>query len=90
MSVTYTPDRRTAPRLPCAGNVEITFQDPVATTIQAELVENSSVGFRAVHGCKELSAGLEVQYFRNAHSGRARVMWTHLRDGQRISGFLIL
>ena len=90
MSVIYTPDRRTNPRAACSGDVEITFEDPVPTTIHAELVENSPVGFRATHICKDLVAGLNVRFKREGGSGRARVIWTHVLDGECVTGFLVL
>jgi len=85
------PERRRSPRSPETGSVEITFGDPVRVTIEAELVEVSSMGFRAAHDCKTLEPGLEVHYRRSgALPARARVIWTHILGSRRVSGFLIL
>ncbi len=83
-------DRRVAVRTPANGAVELSFDFPVPTVIAAELVETSATGFRAVHDSKALEAGLEVCYRRPDGSGRARVIWTHVLDGQRVSGFMVL
>jgi hypothetical protein len=90
MSTRYTSDRRRAPRLAQAGRVELTFEDPTPATVEAELIEMSSMGFRASYASKGLAPGLEVRYRRADLSGRARVMWTHILEGNRVSGFLIL
>ncbi|MGA7234630.1 MAG: hypothetical protein WBY44_03050 [Bryobacteraceae bacterium] len=83
-------DRRVAVRTPADGAVEISFDFPVPTVIAAELVETSETGFRAVHDSKALEAGLEVCYQRPDAAGRARVIWTHVLNGRRVSGFMVL
>lgn len=83
-------DRRVAIRTPTKGAVEISFDFPVPTAIAAELIETSATGFRAIHDSKALEPGLEVCYQRPSASGRARVMWTHVLNGQRVSGFMVL
>jgi hypothetical protein len=90
MSPVRTSDQRSSPRLPHSGRVEMTFQDPGAATIEAELIDISATGFRAAHACKVLSPGLEVQYRREGAAGRARVIWTYMLHGQSVSGFLVL
>ena len=83
-------ERRRAPRIAQTGYVELSFDNPVPTTINANLIERSSTGFRASHECKTLDPGLLVRYDRQGFSGTARVMWTHVLDGQRVSGFLLI
>ncbi len=83
-------DRRVAVRTPADGAVELSFDFPVPTVIVAELVETSATGFRAVHDSKALEAGLEVSYRGPRASGRARVVWTHVLNGRRVSGFIVL
>jgi hypothetical protein len=83
-------DRRQGPRIPSSGPIEILFEDPLPATIEAELQETSDRGFRILHGCQQLVPGLEVHLRRNGAMQRARVMWTHLAEGQRVSGFLLL
>ncbi len=83
-------DRRGAPRKEGLGVVEITISEPVAVTIQAALVENSATGFRAAYDAKSLEPGLEVVYRHDDTYGQARVIWTHVLEGRRVSGFLIL
>lgn len=82
-------DRRVAPREPQSGALEISFEAPVSTTIPASLVETSSTGFRALHDSTALEPGLEVSFKREGASGQARVIWTHVLDGRRVSGFLV-
>ena len=90
MNKHYTPDRRSVVRHACAGRVRITFEDPLPAAVEAELIETSIRGFRASHVSKTMVPGLEVEYQREDASGRARVIWTHVRDGTTISGFLFL
>ena len=90
MSAPYTPERRSAKRQARTGRVEISFQDPMPATVEAELIEVSKTGFRAAYASKGLAPGLEVEYRRDGRSGRARVIWTHILEGNRVSGFLIL
>jgi hypothetical protein len=90
MSAHYTSDRRRATRQASSGRVEISFQDPVPATVEGELIEVSKTGFRASHASKGLNPGLEIEYRHDGHSGRARVIWTHVQEGNRVSGFLIL
>ena len=83
-------DRRAAVRASAHGAVEISFDFPAPTVIAAELIETSVTGFRAVHDSKALEPGLEVSYQRPRASGRARVVWTHVLNGRRESGFIVL
>jgi hypothetical protein len=83
-------DRRVAARSPAHGAVEISFDFPAPTVIAAELVETSETGFRAVHDSIAIEPGLEVCYRRPGASGRARVIWTHVLNGRRVSGFMVL
>ena len=83
-------DRRISPRLPVSGGVKISFEDPNPVTIEAELIEASATGFRAGHDSKEITPGLEVHFKRGDVSGRDRVIWTHLLEGRRASGFVLL
>jgi hypothetical protein len=62
----------------------------MAMTVPAELVETSETGFRIAHKCKELIPGLEVRLRRNQSTQRARIVWTHLLDGRRVSGCVLL
>jgi hypothetical protein len=70
--------------------VEISFDTPVPMTIQASLVETSATGFRASHDSKAIEPGLAVRYKRVGASGEARVVWTQLLQGRRVSGFLVV
>jgi hypothetical protein len=90
MSMIFTAERRIAPRLPGAGHLEIMYADPLPATVDAELIERSSTGFRASHACARLVAGLEVSIRRDGNSSRARVIWTHVLQEHRVSGFLLL
>ena len=83
-------ERRRATRVPAIGRVEISFEDPASVIVEAELVERSATGFRIAHGSKELIPGLEVRLHRGRVTQRARVVWTHLLDGRRVSGCVLL
>jgi hypothetical protein len=83
-------DRRVAPREASAGIVEISFSDPLPTRIQAALLETSAVGFRASYDAKALEPGRDISFERDGQRGAARVLWTHVIEGQKISGFLLL
>jgi hypothetical protein len=87
----HNPDRRKAPRSPSKGRLAIRFDDPAPERVEAELIESSSIGFRAAHDSKTLEAGLEVLCnFDGAKAVRARVIWTHVLGTRRISGFLLV
>ena len=83
-------ERRRTARLPASGRVEITFKDPVSVTVEAELIETSAMGFRIAHDSKEVISGLEICLRRDSDTSRARVVWTHLLDGRRVSGCVLL
>jgi hypothetical protein len=82
-------ERRTSPRSAASGTVEIVVEVPLRSVIQAELIESSPGGFRAVHNSALLEAGLIVNYKSASSAGRARIIWTHLLQGRRVSGFAI-
>jgi hypothetical protein len=70
--------------------VEIMLADPAPERVVAELIEISSMGFRAAHDSRALEPGLEVLCKRDgAEALRARVIWTHVLGGHRVSGFLL-
>jgi PilZ domain len=87
---TETSERRRAPRIPTSGRVEISFEDPTPITIKAELVETSATGFRIEHGSPEISPGLEIRLSRAHDTVRAKVVWTHLLEGRRVSGCVLI
>jgi|HubBroStandDraft_1064217.scaffolds.fasta_scaffold272055_2 hypothetical protein len=82
-------DRRRATRTAVSAAMEISFDTPVPTAISASLIETSSTGFRASHDSKAIEPGLNVSYKRDGVSGQARVIWTHILEGRRVSGFLV-
>jgi hypothetical protein len=83
-------DRRSEPRRAASERVQLSFDDPSPTVVDAKLIEASSNGFRVVHDSKALHPGIEVQYQRAGAAGRARVIWTHVLNQRRVSGFLVL
>jgi hypothetical protein len=83
-------DRRGAPRNLASGRIEISFDNPVPAMVDAEMVESSATGFRAAHNSSSIEPGLDVRYRAASESGRARVIWTHVVLGRRVSGFLRL
>ena len=87
---TSVAERRRLPRVAADGSVDISFDDPLPVTVHAELVDVSDSGLRASHDSKRLVPGLIVRLDRAAKTQRARVVWTHVQDGRRVSGFLLL
>jgi hypothetical protein len=83
-------ERRVADRTPASGRVEISFADPNSCIIMADLLETSATGFRIAHESKDVIPGLEVQVRREQLTQRARVVWTHLLEGRRVSGCVLL
>jgi len=89
MSTPY-PERRKEPRFPGSGRVEVTFENPERETVLAELKDRSNNGIRIAHQSENLVPGLEVQLRHAGSDMRARVVWTHYLEGQRVSGCLLL
>ena len=83
-------DRRWAVRTPASGRVEIGIEGLAPTVVEAEMIESSATGFRASHDSVALESGADVRYRAASASGRARIMWTHVIQGRRVSGFLRL
>jgi hypothetical protein len=85
------PERRKVLRTPSSGLLEIILVDPAPQRVEAELLEISSMGFRAAHDSSTLEPGLEVLCkLDGADTVRARVIWTHVLGGRRVSGFLLV
>ena len=89
MSMPY-PERRRSARARAAGRVEVLFENPLPVLVPAELLETSAQGFRLSHNSKDLTTGLDVVVRQAGSSRHAKVIWTHLRDGRWVSGFLLL
>ncbi len=85
-----TPDRRRAPRVPVFERVEIFIDDPVPAALEVELNDTSESGFRISHDSQLLVPGLGVRLCRNGAIQGARVIWTHVLEGKRMSGCLFL
>ncbi len=83
-------DRRNSIRTAVSGHIDLFLQAGAAVTIPASLIETSATGFRASHDSKALEPGLTVRFVRDGVSGAARVVWTHVLEGRRVSGFLVL
>jgi hypothetical protein len=83
-----TRDRRSAVRSAESGRVKIWFENPARVEIEADWVEASATGFRLAHDSNALEPGLEISYESEGRRGRARVVWTHVLDGRRVSGFI--
>jgi hypothetical protein len=70
--------------------LEILLGGPAPERVEATLIESSSLGFRAEHDSKTLEPGLEVLCrIDGAEAVQARVIWTHVLGGRRLSGFLL-
>jgi hypothetical protein len=86
----YSPERRKSPRFPAAGRVDVIFANPDLAVLGAELQEDGAQGCRILHDSPDLLAGTEVQIRHGGSIRRARVVWTHLLDGRRLSGCVML
>ncbi len=84
------PNRRQSPRYAASGSVEICFEDPLPTVVEAQLQETSAQGFRISHSSTRVVPGLEVELLRDGATQRARVIWTHILEGRLVSGCLLL
>lgn len=87
---TNIAERRRFARFPTSGRVEISFEDPTSVTVEAEMEEKSATGFRIAHKSDDLVPGLELCLHCDGVTKRARVVWTHLLNGRRISGCVLL
>jgi hypothetical protein len=76
-------------RTPASGVLEILFENPDLVVIPVQLVERSCQGLRMAHNSPELIAGLEIKIREGGSLTRARVVWTHLLEGRRVSGCVI-
>ena len=83
-------ERRRFSRSPRSERVEVSFGDPTLVTVEAELAETSATGFRIVHQSQALISGLEISLHRDKDTRRARVVWTHVLEGRRVSGCLLM
>lgn len=87
---TNIAERRRFTRFPTSGRVEISFEDPVSVTVEAEMEETSATGFRVAHESERLVPGLEIRLRRDGVTKPARIVWTHLLNGRRVSGCVLL
>jgi len=83
-------ERRRSPRSPAHGSVKLVFRDPFNIVVLGELVDTNEGGFRLSHDNQRLTAGVEVHYSFRSKSGRARVVWTHVLEGRRVSGLVYI
>ena len=84
-------DRRSEPRRPASGQVELRPEWFASTTcVSGEMLDIHSGGFRARHSFQALVSGHIVKFVYGSQQGRARVVWTRIVDDQVESGFLIL
>ena len=83
-------DRRTEPRRPASGHVQICPGGFPAISIPGEMVDINGSGFRARHSFQALGSGRIVEFAYGSVQGRARVVWTRILSDHVESGFLIL
>lgn len=83
-------DRRLESRSSAGGEVLLTLEGVRKVDVHARIVDQSPSGFRAEHGCAELSSGAEVAFRYCSVSGRARVVWTRILGPVLESGFFVL
>jgi hypothetical protein len=87
-------EQRREPRRAAAGEVRFQFGAGMAKgddeEVRAKLLDRSAGGFRAQHGCSQLTCGQIVEFRLMAAKGLARVVWTRILGDSVESGFLIL
>jgi hypothetical protein len=84
-------DRRTQPRRPANGQVELRPEWFASTTsVPGQMLDINSGGFRARHSFQALVSGHIVEFTYGRQQGRARVVWTRILGKQVESGFVIL
>jgi hypothetical protein len=90
------PARGAAARATRAAGGEVLFQLGAGMAkndggeVRGKLLDHSAGGFRAQHGCTQLTCGQIVEFRLMAISGVARVVWTRILGDRVESGFLIL
>ena len=83
-------ERRTEPRRPASGHVQICPGGFPAISIPGEMVDINGSGFRARHSFQALGSGSIVEFAYGGVQGRARVVWTRILTDHVKSEFLIL
>jgi len=86
-------DQRREPRRATSGEVRFQFGAGMSNSggeVHAKLLDRSARGFRAQHGCSQLTCGQIVEFRLMAAKGMARVVWTRILGDSVESGFLIL
>ncbi len=85
-------DQRKEPRRPAHGTVRISREGAGGPEIVGRLIDISTGGFRAAHGCATMTSG-EIVHYSHAHNdGRARVVWTRVMGANQAveSGFMLV
>lgn len=87
-------EQRREPRRAAGGEVRFQLGAGMAKNdggeVRGKLLDHSAGGFRAQHGCTQLTCGQIVEFRLMAISGVARVVWTRILGDRVESGFLIL
>lgn len=87
-------EQRREPRRAAAGEVRFQLGAGMSNSgegeVRAKLLDRSARGFRAQHGCSQLTCGQVVEFRLMAAKGMARVVWTRILGDTVESGFLIL
>ena len=89
-SLSSPSDRRSEERFSVEEELLLSFDDPVHQEVQAQLVDYSKSGFRAVHEYPALTTGQVVRFQRVLACGSARVVWNRILGEKVESGFLVL
>jgi hypothetical protein len=82
-------ERRSETRRPASGDVTLSFADPMPVTVSGKLIDVSTGGFRAAHGCSAIRAGMDIEFSYAARSGKARVAWNRVTGDAIESGFVL-
>lgn len=82
-------EKRREQRRRASGAVVVRCAGAHSRQIEGRLIDVSSSGFRMAHGEASLEAGQVVEFSHHEASGRARVMWNRIVDGNVETGFLV-
>ena len=82
-------ERRREGRTIVSGRVEIVLDIGLPLTVEGELIDLSSHGFRAAHNHHTFEPGDQVSFHHDSASGQAKVMWNRVTSGRVETGFLV-
>jgi hypothetical protein len=83
-------DRRREPRRPASGTVQLKFENHPPGTVEVDLMDVSTSGFRTTHHQGLLPLGTNAAFRHADAAGKARVVWNWMFPDHVESGFVII